>query len=193
MAFLTDWVTSDSHFLHKNIEMFCQRPKDHQEIMVSRWNSVVGPEDTILHLGDLVLGKRVDAEKFFANNPLNGKKYLLRGNHDKRSVAFYASLGFTVIKPFDVEFEGWRVFFTHYPLTPPVKTLEQKEISIHGHVHNLYVPNLTVQHYNVGVDMRHLTPVSTEWAIRNTIRRVTEEDRSRDYQPGGKDFDPPED
>lgn len=187
------FVTADTHFLHPAIGGFCNRPENHQELIVQRWNETVGPDDVIIHLGDLVLGKRKAAEAFFESAQLNGRKFLVLGNHDKRSKSFYAGIGFEVIDPFVLDYEGWKVYFTHYPLVPPVHTLAGDEINTHGHVHNLYVDNLSVRHTNVGVDMRHLTPQDAEWHIKNSIRRLSREDRTRDWQRGGKDFEPPED
>lgn len=198
MNFLPRWVTSDHHFLHDNIVGFCRRPghedgdtQRHNHRMRNNWINTVRPTDTILHLGDLVLGSRADAEALLGGKmELPGRKFLLKGNHDKRSRSFYESLGFEIVDPFDLEVNGYRVFFSHYPLIPPVKTLGEGEINLMAHVHNSYVPGLTQRHVNVGVDMNHLYPVDTMWHIENAIRRCEHEDRVRDYMPAGKDLEP---
>ena len=50
------------------------------ETIIANWNSVVGPDDIIFHLGDFCLGG--SAEWINVLNRLNGKIYLIAGNHD---------------------------------------------------------------------------------------------------------------
>ena len=78
------FFTSDTHFNHTNIIRFCNRPfKDvthMNETIIANWNSVVGPDDIIFHLGDFYLGS--SAECINVLNRLNGKIYLIAGNHE---------------------------------------------------------------------------------------------------------------
>lgn len=83
------WFTSDSHFGHRNIIKYCKRPfssaEEMDEVMTDKWNEVVGDRDWVFHLGDFYCGKsRRDAEKIF--DSLNGKKFLIKGNHDRKIV-----------------------------------------------------------------------------------------------------------
>lgn len=54
------WFTSDTHFGHANIIKYCNRPyKDTEEMnadLIKRWNSTVGKDDLVWHLGDFSLG-----------------------------------------------------------------------------------------------------------------------------------------
>src|SRR3954447_21806554 len=106
----TRFHTSDSHFGHLRIAEFCNRPwlgmpiEAMNEGLVKAWNSVVSPEDTVYHYGDLALGNFVES---MALMPLlNGNKYLIPGNHDrvfsgdKRADKFraaYQAAGFTIL------------------------------------------------------------------------------------------------
>ena len=65
---MTDtWIISDTHFRHADILKFKdyagkivrQFDNVHQmdECMFDNWNSVVKPNDTIYHLGDVVMGE----------------------------------------------------------------------------------------------------------------------------------------
>lgn len=54
------------------------------ETMISNWNRVVGPEDIVFHLGDFCLGG--SAEWINVLNRLNGKIYLISGNHDIKNL-----------------------------------------------------------------------------------------------------------
>jgi len=77
------FFTSDSHFSHKNTMKYCGRPfwttAQCDEAMIERWNSVVGPEDTVYHLGDVAMHTS-PIERILPR--LNGKKILIVGNHD---------------------------------------------------------------------------------------------------------------
>lgn len=82
------FFTSDTHFKHKNIITYCNRPfenvKEMDETMISNWNKKVKSKDTIYHLGDFIFNKRNNTdivEEYL--NKLNGKKILIIGNHDK--------------------------------------------------------------------------------------------------------------
>lgn len=76
------YYTSDTHFRHKNIIKYCNRPfasiDEHDEAIIARWNETVSPDDIVYHLGDFIFGDK--AEYYLSS--LNGKKHLIWGNHD---------------------------------------------------------------------------------------------------------------
>lgn len=80
------WITSDTHFGHTKILELSDRPfesvEEMNEILIENWNGCVSPKDTIFHLGDFALTTKEESQKIF--NKLNGQKYLILGNHDKR-------------------------------------------------------------------------------------------------------------
>jgi len=75
--------SSDSHFWHKNVIRYCNRPftsvEEMNELMVLAWNMNVKPDDTVYYLGDFSLAFR--AVETFPQRLL-GTKYLVPGNHD---------------------------------------------------------------------------------------------------------------
>lgn len=177
------FVVSDTHFYHNNIVKLCDRHEqianligprkpievvDHNVYMVDRWNSVVGPNDHVLHLGDLFLWRGDGREKFERNilPRLNGEKYLIRGNHDKLKPREYEAMGFKVLQPFTTWINGRRVSFSHYPQT--ASQFLENEIRVHGHIHNNgypvnddytnTVPSMPNQ-INVSVEVIDYTPV----------------------------------
>lgn len=83
---MTTWFTADTHFGHANIIRYSQRPFDSAQVMdaalIENWNQVVGPKDTIYHLGDFTLAGREAASQYFA--PLNGRISIVPGGHDHR-------------------------------------------------------------------------------------------------------------
>lgn len=88
MSFTKKFYTSDTHFNHHNILSMQPRSfgsiEQHDEHLIARWNAVVGPFDVVYHLGDFALGlnnpERI--REIFAR--LNGRKFLVYGNHDVR-------------------------------------------------------------------------------------------------------------
>jgi calcineurin-like phosphoesterase family protein len=79
------FFTSDTHFGHKNIIRYCDRPfKDFEEMdeaIVENWNHVVGDTDVVYHLGDLALGPSDRWHDILTS--LNGYKIFVVGNHDR--------------------------------------------------------------------------------------------------------------
>lgn len=53
----------------------------HDEWLIGLWNKTVKKQDNIYILGDFCLGNRERTEQILKR--LNGKKYFIRGNHDK--------------------------------------------------------------------------------------------------------------
>ena len=76
------YVTSDTHFNHKNIIEYCNRPYSSVEEMnkaiIDNWNSVVKDEDTVYVLGDFCLGGKEAIKELCSQ--LKGHKILIKGN-----------------------------------------------------------------------------------------------------------------
>lgn len=128
------WIVSDTHFGHKNIVKYCNRPKNHNKLMEDQWRTLVQPEDTVLHLGDLAVWYGPEEENWLdLAATLPGKKYLLRGNHDMRKDKVYTDHGFTLIPEFVQVIDGKRILFSH---APDSTRFWEWDINVHGHVHN---------------------------------------------------------
>ena len=79
------FFTADTHFNHANIINFCKRPFSDvihmNETIIKNWNSKVNYDDEIYILGDITISRSgLEANKILER--LNGKKYLIKGNHD---------------------------------------------------------------------------------------------------------------
>ena len=137
--FVNRFVISDTHFGHTNSwEKFKLadgsplRPftstEEMDETMIERWNAKVKPTDTVYHLGDVVINKKY----LHLVSRLNGRKILVRGNHDIFGDDDYYNVGFEQI-------HGVRVFvdkfiLSHIPLHPDCVT-ERFRVNVHGHLH----------------------------------------------------------
>jgi calcineurin-like phosphoesterase family protein len=133
------FVISDTHFGHTNSWEKFKLPngdplrpftstEEMDETMVERWNAVVRPQDTVYHLGDVVINKK----SLHHVKRLNGKKRLVRGNHDIFKDQDYREVGFESLY-------GVRVFvdkfiLSHIPLHPESVT-ERFRVNVHGHLH----------------------------------------------------------
>lgn len=86
---MATWFTSDTHFGHSRIIELCNRPFNSviemNERLVRNWNELVGPEDTVYHLGDVALGP-IDQSLGYISR-LMGRKILILGNHDRPFMA----------------------------------------------------------------------------------------------------------
>lgn len=137
--FVNRFVISDTHFGHTNSwEKFKLadgsplRPftstEEMDETMIERWNAKVKPQDTVYHLGDVVINQK----SLHLVSRLNGRKILVRGNHDIFKDKQYYDVGFE-------QLHGVRVFvdkfiLSHIPLHPDCVT-ERFKVNVHGHLH----------------------------------------------------------
>lgn len=179
------YVISDTHWYHKNIVKYCNRPREHEQMMITRWQRVVPWDAPILHLGDLFFGGDEGFAKFYAqiSPSLTGKKYLILGNHDKRG-RDYEFLGFEVIPPFSTKYRGWNISFDHYP-----KMIgDSKELHVHGHIHNHdYAREQPSRpgNINVSVEVMDYRPHRITRLLNKAIRAHNQTKRYRN-SPRGK-------
>lgn len=158
------FFTSDSHFGHANVIKYCNRPfsdvDEMDEILIKNWNSVVGPQDTVYHLGDFCMGGRKPQEYLCQ---LNGKMFLIPGNHDKvtRFVGQYTKHGEVNILPelVRVSLNGQYMTLCHYAMRVWDKS-HYGAWNLHGHSHGALSPQ-GMQH-DVGVDVNNYAPISIE-------------------------------
>lgn len=138
--FVNRFVISDTHFSHRNSwEKFKRadgsplRPftsnEEMDETMIERWNSKIQSHDTVYHLGDVVIARK----NLQLVKRLNGRKILVRGNHDIFRDDDYREVGFEQI-------HGVRVFvdkfiLSHIPLHEQCVTGRFK-VNVHGHLHS---------------------------------------------------------
>lgn len=124
------FIISDTHFFHKNIIKYCNRPfKTYQEMnefMIKKWNEKVSKEDMVIHLGDFCLyGKHKVKE---IRDQLNGTIILIKGNHDNYNME---DLGFLIVRG---TLQIGNLILSHRPLL--VEEIPEGFINIHGHIHH---------------------------------------------------------
>jgi calcineurin-like phosphoesterase family protein len=159
------YLISDTHFNHANIATYCDRPEDFTETLIKRWAATVKPEDQIIHLGDVFIGKPEGWDAIWPR--LTGKKTLIRGNHDrKRSSTWWMTHGFDSAVDSLILRRCW---LTHEPATelPPGCIL-----NIHGHLHNIWH----------GFEPHHGDVLKQSTKLNNTWQRLFAVEYT-DYRP----------
>ncbi|MHB1661503.1 MAG: tyrosine-type recombinase/integrase [bacterium] len=150
------FVIADTHFGDSEKEKF----------LIDNWNSAVGKNDDVLHLGDFISeGKSAVVEENIKKYAglLNGRIFLIRGNHDSAPAETYEKAGIKVINEYpgghaaavSASIGGIKILFSHYPvknidaaLSDDTDIFEEAtdylsgifdekrfDINIHGHVH----------------------------------------------------------
>ena len=175
------YFTSDLHFGHENIIKFCNRPFDSVEAMnkalIKNWNATVQHDDEIYIIGDFT-GNYGQAKSFLP--VLNGKKYMITGNHDKfLRDSDESHIWFEWVKEYAViSCKGFRWVLFHYPIAE-WSGFYKGSIHLHGHIHNRPIASSwnpsTIRAFNVGVDVNDYKPVSIDDIIKqaNKIAVVT--------------------
>ena len=137
------YFISDTHFNHRNIIKYTDRPfndiTEMNNTLINNWNSIIKEDDIVYHLGDFALTCDEKLKELYSY--LNGTIILIRGNHDGKSVKYYEDIGFKVLK------DGY--------------------INLHGHIHNKKLnqnyPSKNYSkdnHKNVSADVTNFKPIS---------------------------------
>lgn len=163
---MTIWYSGDWHFSHTNILVYCKRPWKYvwemNEALIANWNSVVKETDQAYILGDCGMGSPAHLAGILKR--LNGKKYLIRGNHDKSIKN--ESLGYF---EWDKEYakvypasDGQAVILCHYPILS-WDGMRRGSWMLHAHSHRgCNHLNVGIKRFDVGVDNCNYFPISHE-------------------------------
>jgi calcineurin-like phosphoesterase family protein len=126
--------------------------------LIDNWNGVVKPDDTVFHLGDFGFGSLEQIEAIVKQ--LNGKIILILGNHDKKSVSKFLSMGFYEVHKKPITMGNY--ILSHRP----IDNVPYDIINIHGHIHNTYFPQYDNQQYiNVSAEIINYTPIKLDSII----------------------------
>lgn len=137
------FVTTDTHFGHYSLaDEYRARPGDFEKRIVRNWRRMIGDDDLVIHLGDVVVGRSVDWTSIVPS--LSGRKILVLGNHDRKSISWYLGNGFDFCcSSFVWEVFGLRILLSHEPAFEGTF-----DLNIHGHLHG-------GRHREYGCDARH--------------------------------------
>lgn len=166
------WFTSDTHFYHENILHFCSRPfrdiTDMNETLIRRWNETVPPDSFVFHLGDFAFGGSMEWNEVISR--LNGRIYLILGNHDMKQIKQGVMGRFEhVTQQMTIRVGGQTVVLNHNPFLA-YGGAYRNVWQLFGHVHSSPLSKqgkdigrlayLFPRQYDVGVDNNDFRPVS---------------------------------
>ncbi len=174
---LNIWLTSDTHLNHAKPFIYEARGfrsvEEMNEAIVERWNKVVGPDDIVYHLGDVMLGDNEAGLKLLKS--LNGHIYIILGNHDSTTREFLYKDCYNV---YGISF-GYRMkvgkislMLSHYPQLVANGDDPKPVYSIHGHTHSKDRWSEVPHTYNVNMDAHNCTPVNLEDMIKDIKERM---------------------
>jgi calcineurin-like phosphoesterase family protein len=141
------YLISDTHFKHDAMKTYCVRPSNFTELTHKNVMNTVTEKDTLIHLGDVGIGKHDAWEWIIREWPC--RKILIRGNHDRNhSCSWWMEHGFD----FACDSMVFRkVLLTHEPANAVIKSdghrpygsldaglPEGCELNVHGHLHNIW-------------------------------------------------------
>jgi len=157
------WIITDTHFGHKRMHKYCQRPHDFEERIFKSLSQAVRPDDVLIHLGDFCIGKDEHWHQKFMLI-CAGKKWLVRGNHDRKSNTWYHRNGWDfVADKVQLNIFGKIIILSHKPIDD-----DGDYTNVHGHHHN------TGHHLEDSTDDRHkLVFIEHEYSPIN-LRRIIE-------------------
>ena len=178
------FFTSDLHLGHDREFIFKPRGfenvHDMNEAIVKNWNSVVGTEDEIYLLGDVMLGDNEVGTKLL--HSLKGKIHIIRGNHDTnpRMACYKESHNVVDVNEGQYLKVGKQnLYLCHFPTytsnLEKSANLGEHIINLFGHTHqqtNFFneIPFM----YHVGVDSHNNTPVAYEDIIADIKKKADE-------------------
>lgn len=170
------YYTSDLHFCHANIIKYEDRPfnsaNEMDDYLIYKWNNRVKKNDEVFVLGDFAFCDGNKANELL--DKLNGKKYLITGNHDSflKDKIFNKSK-FEWIRDYaKINDDGNKVIMFHYPIAV-WDCQHHGSIHLYGHVHSNkdnhhpLLLELGDNAINVGVDVNDYEPKTLKELINS--------------------------
>ena len=161
------WFTADTHFGHKNIIKYANRPFDSIDEMdktiINNWNNCVDENDKVYHLGDVALCSPNKLRKIL--DQLNGKIYLIKGNHEKS--ALECKDRFEWVKDYhelmlnDPDgFKGKKLIVLFHYAMRVWNASHHGSLSLYGHTHGELEDEPKLLSIDVGVDCHDFKPIN---------------------------------
>lgn len=170
------WFTSDTHFGHENIMRFSNRPfetvEDMNQTIIDNWNSKVGHDDYVFHLGDFAFANMGYWKKVLSQ--LNGHKILVKGNHDEKPLKGWDKFDeFELITyQLKINIEGRQIYLNHFPFNCYAGSYRGDNAiwQLYGHIHSTHngcngkdfirLNALFPYQYDIGTDNNDFYPIN---------------------------------
>lgn len=153
------FFTADEHYYHRNIIQYCNRPfesvEEMNETLISNHNSMVGKNDTTIHVGDFTLIHNFKIVQELKNR-LNGNHIFVKGSHDywlprNRSIQIW-----------EKEIKGHYLVACHYCMRTWPKSHYNSWL-LYAHSHGGLEP--IGKSWDVGVDNNNFFPLSFDQIV----------------------------
>lgn len=146
---MNKYIISDPHFGHDNI-LKLERPQfatieEHDAYIINQINKIVKLTDTLYILGDI---GNIDKARL-----LNGRKIMIKGNHDKRNLTEFESV-FAEVYDTPIYLTP-KLVLSHEPIQVNTSVL-----NVHGHLHGARLES--TNHFNVSAALVNYTPITYE-------------------------------
>ncbi len=132
----TTYFIADMHFGDKRVMELDRRPFASVEEMdaelIRRWNAKVEDNDRVYVLGDFSAYSTERTVEILEQ--LKGKKYFLRGNHDRQSGPSFEARFVRVGDYEELNADGHKVVLSHYPIAH-WRGQRYGTVLIYGHTH----------------------------------------------------------
>lgn len=174
------YITSDLHFCHDREFIYADRGFDsiqeHDETAVKIWNGIIGDDDEVYLLGDVML---MDTEKGMEYlKQLNGKIHVIIGNHDSGDkIKRYLEMDniVEVVAAAYLKVGKVKFLLSHYPTIiaqDKFESVRPAVINLFGHTHqkeNYFITNGKINPfmYHVGMDSHNMKPMLIEDIIED--------------------------
>ena len=135
------------------------------EAMISNWNERVKPNDITYIVGDFAWGTAFDYGAYA--RALNGKKFLIKGNHDYSNVLKDLDGVFHDVRDmYKLKHDGEMIVMCHYPMYHWDRS-HFNSFHCHGHSHGMLRPTYdkTGKILDVGVDTNDFYPYHVDEVI----------------------------
>lgn len=175
---MATFFTSDTHYFHKNIIKYSNRPyrsvEEMNAALIENFNKKVRPIDTWYHLGDFGFAQPQELRKIKLQ--LNGIGHLILGNHD-HAKDFYGS--FETVGPYkeikipdpDAKQGIQRIVLFHY--SGRVWNQSHRGAwQLYGHSHGTLYNDPNLLSMDVGVDPCGYNPISYE-EVKELMKKKT--------------------
>jgi len=159
------FLVSDLHLDHDNIIRYCKRPfrdaREMNNVLIRNWNDTIREGDLVYFLGDLAFGRGSRTTEYYLQH-LNGKKIIIRGNHDREYMHAY---DYKILN-----YKGHEFLLVHNPHNLP---LEWNGWVVHGHTHsNAPFINGERKTINVSVDVLNFKPFNIDYLISLDYKKI---------------------
>jgi calcineurin-like phosphoesterase family protein len=155
---MSTYFSSDHHFGHAGALGLYRRPfalvAEMDRQMIDWWNSVVGPQDEVWHLGDFAIRQRPERAVYLLK-ALHGRKHLITGNNDDAAVIGCDGWE-SILQYAEVSVDSIHLVLCHYPFRT-WRNMGKGWANLHGHSHGQLRP--LPRQFDVGVDVWNFRPV----------------------------------